>query len=99
MAKNEVQEVDTVETGDEPLLDLNDASVKKMIARAKKRGVVTYEELNKALPQTWRSTRRCPTPPAVSAAQCNGRDTSRMPKRRSNKRSTSIRKTRMRNVI
>src|SRR4051812_7906551 len=51
MAKNEAQEVDTVEAGDEPLLDLNDASVKKMIARAKKRGVVTYEELNQALPQ------------------------------------------------
>src|SRR3954467_11051779 len=51
MAKNEAQEVETVEAGDEPLLDLNDASVKKMIARAKKRGVVTYEELNQALPQ------------------------------------------------
>src|SRR3954452_4756911 len=51
MAKNEAQEVDTAEAGDEPLLDLNDAQVKKMIARAKKRGVVTYEELNQALPQ------------------------------------------------
>src|SRR3954453_11764767 len=51
MAKNEAQEVDTVEAGDEPLLDLNDASVKKLIARAKKRGVVTYDELNEALPQ------------------------------------------------
>src|SRR6478609_5581309 len=51
MAKNETQEVETVEPGDEPLLDLNDASIKKMIARAKKRGVVTYEELNQALPQ------------------------------------------------
>src|SRR3954451_3958574 len=51
MAKNEAQEVDTAEAGDAPLLDLNDASVKKMIARAKKRGVVTYEELNEALPQ------------------------------------------------
>src|SRR6478735_9354172 len=51
MAKNEPQEVETVEPGDEPLLDLNDASIKKMIARAKKRGVVTYEELNQALPQ------------------------------------------------
>jgi RNA polymerase primary sigma factor len=51
MAKNEPQEVDTVEAGDEPLLDLNDASIKKMIARAKKRGVVTYDELNAALPQ------------------------------------------------
>src|SRR3982750_3700245 len=51
MAKNEPQEADTAEAGDEPLLDLNDASVKKLIARAKKRGVVTYDELNQALPQ------------------------------------------------
>ena len=51
MAKNEPQEAETAEAGDEPLLDLNDASIKKMIARAKKRGVVTYEELNQALPQ------------------------------------------------
>ncbi|GAA3888716.1 RNA polymerase sigma factor RpoD [Sphingomonas limnosediminicola] len=51
MAKNEAQEVDTAEAGDAPLIDLNDASIKKMIARAKKRGVVTYEELNEALPQ------------------------------------------------
>ena len=46
MAKNEAQEVDTAEAGDAPLIDLNDASIKKLIARAKKRGVVTYEELN-----------------------------------------------------
>src|SRR5690348_8023947 len=51
MAKNETQEVDTAEAGDAPLIDLNDATIKKMIARAKKRGVVTYEELNEALPQ------------------------------------------------
>src|SRR3954464_1097120 len=51
MAKNEAQEVETVEAGDAPLLDLNDASIKKLIARAKKRGVVTYDELNEALPQ------------------------------------------------
>src|SRR3954469_11157713 len=51
MAKNDTQEVDMVEAGDAPLIDLNDASIKKMIARAKKRGVVTYEELNEALPQ------------------------------------------------
>jgi RNA polymerase primary sigma factor len=51
MAKNETQEVDTAETGDAPLLDLNDAQIKKLIARAKKRGVVTYDELNEALPQ------------------------------------------------
>src|SRR5438445_3407464 len=51
MAKNEESEVDTAETGDAPLLDLNDATVKKMIARAKKRGVITVDELNEALPQ------------------------------------------------
>jgi RNA polymerase primary sigma factor len=37
--------------GDEPLIDLNDAKVKKLIARAKKRGYITYDELNDALPQ------------------------------------------------
>ena len=37
--------------GDAPLIDLNEASIKKLIARAKKRGVITYDELNEALPQ------------------------------------------------
>ncbi|CAH0496978.1 RNA polymerase sigma factor RpoD [Novosphingobium sp. CECT 9465] len=37
--------------GDAPLIDLNDASVKKLIARAKRRGIITYDELNEALPQ------------------------------------------------
>ncbi len=38
--------------GDEaPLIDLNEASIKKLIARAKRRGVITYDELNEALPQ------------------------------------------------
>ena len=35
---------------DQPLLDLSDAAVKKMITRAKQRGYVTYDELNKVLP-------------------------------------------------
>ena len=39
------------EGGDAPLLDLNEASVKKLISRAKKRGYITYDELNDALPQ------------------------------------------------
>jgi RNA polymerase primary sigma factor len=39
------------EGGDAPLIDLNEASVKKLIARARKRGYVTYDELNDALPQ------------------------------------------------
>src|SRR5689334_7699133 len=51
MAKNEAQELDTAEAGDAPLIDLNDASIKKMIARAKKRGFITIDELNEALPQ------------------------------------------------
>src|SRR6266852_5992762 len=33
-----------------PLLDLSDAAVKKMIKAAKKRGYVTYEQLNAVLP-------------------------------------------------
>src|ERR1700709_1296959 len=37
--------------GDAPLIDLNEASIKKLIARAKRRGVITYDELNEALPQ------------------------------------------------
>jgi RNA polymerase primary sigma factor len=51
MAKNDTQEVETAEAGDAPLIDLNDASIKKLIARAKKRGFVTYDEINEALPQ------------------------------------------------
>ena len=40
-----------VDGNDAPLLDLNEASVKKLLARAKKRGYITYDELNEALPQ------------------------------------------------
>ena len=50
MAKNDTQDVETVDTGDAPLIDLNDASIKKLIARAKKRGIITVDELNEALP-------------------------------------------------
>jgi len=42
---------DGVEVTDAPLIDLNDASIKKLVARAKKRGYITYEQLNEALPQ------------------------------------------------
>ncbi|MEX2318381.1 MAG: RNA polymerase sigma factor region1.1 domain-containing protein, partial [Bauldia sp.] len=35
---------------DSPLLDLSDAAVKKMIKSAKKRGFVTYDELNSVMP-------------------------------------------------
>ena len=44
-------EAKTKETEDAPLIDLNEASIKKLIAKAKKRGYVTYDELNEALPQ------------------------------------------------
>ena len=47
---------DDAETGDAPLLDLNEASVRKLIARAKKRGYITVDELNDALPQDQMST-------------------------------------------
>jgi RNA polymerase primary sigma factor len=52
MAKaNMAAEAEAPDTGDAPLIDLNDASVKKVIARAKKRGYITYDQLNEALPQ------------------------------------------------
>ena len=42
---------DATETApDTPLLDLSDAAVKKMIKGAKKRGYVTYEQINAVLP-------------------------------------------------
>ncbi|MBL4793437.1 MAG: RNA polymerase sigma factor RpoD, partial [Citromicrobium sp.] len=44
-------EAKTKETEDAPLIDLNEASIKKLITKAKKRGYVTYDELNEALPQ------------------------------------------------
>jgi RNA polymerase primary sigma factor len=55
MAKKDEDKVDndgavTVDAADGPLLDLNDAAVKRMIKLAKKRGFVTYAELNAVLP-------------------------------------------------
>ncbi|HEY8595825.1 MAG TPA: RNA polymerase sigma factor RpoD [Devosiaceae bacterium] len=41
---------DSKEAPDSPLLDLSDAAVKKLIKTAKKRGFVTYEEINAVLP-------------------------------------------------
>ena len=35
---------------DAPLIDLNEASVKKLMTKAKKKGYITYDELNAALP-------------------------------------------------
>ena len=48
----ETPEKDTSEAPDAPLplLDLSDAAVKKMIKQAKKRGYVTYEQLNAVMP-------------------------------------------------
>jgi RNA polymerase primary sigma factor len=48
----EAPEKDAPETADAPLplLDLSDAAVKKMIKQAKKRGYVTYEQLNAVMP-------------------------------------------------
>ncbi|CAA9505162.1 MAG: RNA polymerase sigma factor RpoD, partial [uncultured Sphingomonadaceae bacterium] len=52
MAKAETSEtVEKPEGADAPLLDLNEAAVRKMISRGKKRGYITYDELNEALPQ------------------------------------------------
>src|SRR3546814_16510520 len=38
------------EASDGPLMDSMSAAVKKMIAKAKERGYVTYDELNEVLP-------------------------------------------------
>src|SRR5579859_6767672 len=38
------------EAAEGPLLDATAASIKKMVARGKERGYVTYDELNAALP-------------------------------------------------
>src|SRR5271166_6370284 len=49
---SEAPEKEGAETPDAPLpvLDLSDAAVKKMIKQAKKRGYVTYEQLNAVMP-------------------------------------------------
>jgi len=54
MAKTEAAATDAGDgkaERDAPLIDLNEASIKKLITRAKKRGYITYDELNEALPQ------------------------------------------------
>ncbi len=48
---NEDMTEDRADGSEAPLIDLNDASIKKLIARAKRRGVITVDELNEALPQ------------------------------------------------
>ena len=48
--KNEDAKSAPQEQADGPLLDLSDVAVKRMIKTAKKRGFVTYEELNEVMP-------------------------------------------------
>ena len=48
---DEPANAEKADAADAPLIDLNEASIKKLIARAKRRGVITYDELNEALPQ------------------------------------------------
>lgn len=50
MSKNDTSG-ETNDGTDAPLIDLNEASIKKLITRAKRRGIITYDELNEALPQ------------------------------------------------
>jgi RNA polymerase primary sigma factor len=52
MAKANMADVtETNEAGDAPLIDLNEGTIKKLIARAKKRGYITVDQLNEMLPQ------------------------------------------------
>ena len=53
MAKNEAQEseIEGGEGSDAPLIDQHEAAIKKLKQRAKKRGFVTVDEINEALPQ------------------------------------------------
>ncbi len=52
MAKTSTAETqDLADGADAPLIDLNEAEIKKLFARAKKKGYITYDELNEALPQ------------------------------------------------
>ena len=46
----EAPEKDAADAPSGPLLDLSDAAVKKMIKQAKKRGFVTFDQLNEVLP-------------------------------------------------
>ncbi len=50
MAKAAAGKTTSTETQDRPILDMTDAAVRQMIERAKARGYVTHESLNKVLP-------------------------------------------------
>ena len=41
----------TMDVADAPLIDLNEGTLKKLVARAKKRGYITVDQLNEMLPQ------------------------------------------------
>jgi RNA polymerase primary sigma factor len=57
MAKTEAtKRKPAADAADGPLLDMNDATVKKFIKAAKARGFVTYDELNKVLPSDQNSS-------------------------------------------
>ena len=54
MAKPAITDSDVPEKAEAdgaPVIDLNEASIKRLVSKAKKRGWLTYDELNKALPQ------------------------------------------------
>jgi len=51
MANAAETEEATEETTDSPLIDSSNQAIKKMVAKAKERGYVTYDELNAVLPQ------------------------------------------------
>lgn len=51
MAKTNGGGEDVADGGDAPLIDLNEGSIKKLVARAKKRGYITVDQLNEMLPQ------------------------------------------------
>ena len=44
-------ETDSEEGGDAPVLDMSEAGVRKMLTKAKEVGYITYDDLNRALPQ------------------------------------------------
>ena len=64
---------------DSPLLDLTDQAVKRMIKLAKKRGYVTYDELNEVLP----SEQKSPPSRSRTSTRCSTRwaSTSSSPRR------------------
>ncbi|MBX3564651.1 MAG: RNA polymerase sigma factor RpoD [Sphingomonas sp.] len=51
MAKANIDVTDSGEAGDAPLIDLNEGTLKKLVARAKMRGYITVDQLNEMLPQ------------------------------------------------